>query len=50
MMKPIRMEEIEIKIKTINIFIALLSFIAVAFIVNGVDANIDQNTIYIIKN
>lgn len=44
------MEEIEIKIKTINIFIAVLGFIAAAFIVNGVDANIDENTIYVVKN
>lgn len=50
MMKPIRMEEIEIKIKTINIFIAVLGFIAAAFIVNGVDANIDEDTIYVVKN
>ena len=50
MMKKIRMEEIHIKIKTINIFIAILSFIAATFIVSGVDASIDENTIYVIKN
>lgn len=50
MMKSIRMEEINIKIKTINIFIAVLVFVAAVFIVNGMDANIDENTIYVIKN
>lgn len=49
-MKKIRMEGIYIKTKRINIFIALLCFIAISCIVNGVDANIDENTIYIIKN
>ncbi len=46
----VRMEEIHIKIKTINIFLAILGFITALFIVNGVDANIDENTIYVIKN
>ena len=44
------MEEIYIKIKSINIFIAVLCFIAALFTANGVDANIDENTIYVIKN
>lgn len=38
------------KIKVINIVIALLVFISSVFIVNGVNANIDENTIYVIKN
>lgn len=45
-----RMEEINIKIKTINIFIAALCFFATALIVNGVNAHIDENTIYDLKN
>lgn len=44
------MEEIKIKIKTNYIFIALLTFIVTLFIVNGVNANINENTIYILKN
>lgn len=44
------MEEINIKINAINIFIFVLVFIASTLIVNGADANIDENTIYVIKN
>lgn len=46
------MEEINIKnkIKTINIFVAILTLITTALIINGVNVNIDENTIYIIKN
>lgn len=45
-----RMGEIHIKIKTTNIFISVLVFVVTVFIVNGVNANIDENTIYILKN
>ena len=44
------MEEINIKINAINIFIFILVFVASALIVNGAEANIDENTIYVIKN
>ncbi len=49
-MKKFRMEEIDIKIKTMNIFIAVLVFVASALTVSGVDANVDENTIYAVKN
>lgn len=49
-MMKMRMEEINIKIKTINIFIAVLCFIVTALTVNGVNADVDENTIYILKN
>lgn len=44
------MEGIKIKTKNLNIFIAVLCFISVSLIVNGIYANIDENTIYVIKN
>ncbi len=48
--RAIRTEEISIKRKIVNIFIAVLAFIASAAIVNGVDASVDENTVYVIKN
>lgn len=44
------MGEINIKINAVNIFIFILVFAASALIVNGAEANIDENTIYVIKN
>ncbi len=44
------MEEIKIKINAINIIIFILVFTASALIVNGAEANVDEYTIYIIKN
>lgn len=44
------MGEINIKHNVINIIIFVLVFAASALIVNGTDANISENTIYIIKN
>ncbi|MDW5298714.1 MAG: DUF881 domain-containing protein [Sedimentibacter sp.] len=44
------MEEIDIKIKPLNIIIFVLIFIVSATIVNGVNANIDENSIYLLKN
>lgn len=44
------MGEFNIKINAINIFIFILVFAASALIVNGAEANIDENTIYVIKN
>lgn len=43
------MGEINIK-NAVNILIFILVFTASALIVNGADANIDENTIYVIKN
>jgi len=48
--RAIRTEEISIKRKIVNIFIAVLAFIASAAIVNGADASVDENTVYVIKN
>lgn len=44
------MEEIDIKIKPLNILIFVLVFIVSASVVNGADAGIDENTIYLLKN
>jgi len=44
------LEEIDIKIKTLNILIFILVFIVSAAVVNGVDASIDENSIYLLKN
>ena len=44
------MEEIDIKIKPLNIFIFVLVFIISAAVVNGADAGINENTIYVLKN
>ena len=44
------MEEIDIKIKSLNILIFVLVFIVSASVVNGADAGIDENTIYLLKN
>lgn len=49
-MNFMRMEESNIKSKTVNIFISLLCFIVTALTINGVNAHIDENTIYILKN
>ncbi len=46
----IRTEEISIKRKIINIFIAVLAFVTSAVIVNGADASVDENAIYVIRN
>lgn len=45
-----RMEESNIKIKFVNIFLAILVFVASCLLVNGTDTQIDENTIYLIKN
>lgn len=45
-----RLEEIAIKIKPLNILIFVLVFIVSAAVVNGADAGIDENTIYLLKN
>lgn len=44
------MGEINIKRNVINIIIFVLVFVASALIVNGTEANISENTIYIVKN
>jgi len=44
------LEEIDIKIKPLNIFIFVLVFIISAAVVNGADAGINENTIYVLKN
>jgi uncharacterized protein YlxW (UPF0749 family) len=44
------MGEINIKRNVINIIIFVLVFAASALIVNGTEANINENTIYIVKN
>lgn len=44
------MGEIHIKIKTVNIFMFVLVFIVSAAIVNGADAGVDENTMYVVKN
>lgn len=44
------MEEIDIKIKPLNILIFVLIFIVSAAIANGVDASINENSIYLLKN
>lgn len=41
---------INIKFKTVNILIAILAFITTLFIVSGVDAGIDEHTIYTLAN
>lgn len=41
---------INIKIKIVNIFIAVLAFIVTLFIVSGVDAGVDEYTIYTLAN
>jgi len=44
------LEEIDIKIKPLNILIFVLIFIVSAAIANGVDASINENSIYLLKN
>ncbi len=44
------LEEISIKIKTLNILIFVMVFIVSAAITHGIDAGIDENTIYLMKN
>lgn len=44
------MEEINIKTKIVNIMIFILVSLSTAIIINGSKANIDINTIYVVKN